>query len=139
MKYLLASLIALMPLLAQHNTGGLERGELVKGELTGDQVQTSVLPLSAGQYLRLILDQPLGDPDADARLYGPDGTLVAIATPMVALQALIQRTGTYRVEVRVHEKQGAGLRYRLRVVELRPVADVDDDQDAESQNALEAL
>ncbi|MBV9957466.1 MAG: CHAT domain-containing protein [Acidobacteria bacterium] len=119
--------------LAQTQQGGaatpLEQGKPVECELAGGKAETYLIKLSAGQFLRAVVEQR--GIDVVVRLYAPDGKqLLEVDSPNgtdgpepVSLIASV--TGEYRLEVRSLAPEVAPGRYVATITELRVATETD--------------
>jgi CHAT domain-containing protein/Tfp pilus assembly protein PilF len=132
-----ASLLLLAQDAAQHRSGdadekdiqGLEASRTVKRELAGGQQHTYQIKLSAGQFLKAVVEQE--GIDLLVEVSGPDGNrllefdaeirrLGGEEVPLVA-----ESTGEYRLTVRSSQKGAAAGSYEIRIEELREATDRD--------------
>lgn len=107
----------------QGEIGALELGKPVERELAGGQTHVYRLPLSAGQYLRVVVAQK--GVDVAAGLFGLDETKLAeVSLPRTlqepkVIMAVIDLSGNHRLEVRSQNKEAAAGRYEVQIAELR--------------------
>ena len=106
----------------------LELGKPFENELSGGQVQTYRIALSAGQFVSVVVQQR--GIDVLEKLFAPGGKLVAQfdfeLRPMEAEKAefVAETAGVYRLEVKAKIKGAVG-RYEIRVEEIRPANEQD--------------
>jgi CHAT domain-containing protein/Tfp pilus assembly protein PilF len=104
-------------------TQQLEPGKSIERELTGGQLHSYRITMTAGQYLQLVVDQrgidvvvvvaaPSGQKMIEVD--SPNGT----AGPEI-VEAVAEATGTYGIEVRSLEKAAQPGRYEISLKELR--------------------
>jgi tetratricopeptide (TPR) repeat protein len=101
----------------------LERGKAIERELSGRESHLYQTNLTAGQYLRLVVDQR--GIDVVVALFTPDGKkAVEVNGPYGSvgeetLSAISEVDGTYRIEVRSAEKTAKKGSYQLKLYELK--------------------
>jgi tetratricopeptide (TPR) repeat protein len=110
-------------------TPRLQPGNPIEREIAGGQVHSYELPLSAGQYLHLVVDQrgidlavvvldPAGkevvEVDSPNGKVGPEPVLL-----------VADEGGTWKVELRTFDKSAATGRYEIRIEALRAATDAD--------------
>jgi len=101
----------------------LELGTPTERELTGGERHSYGIPLTAGQYLHLVIDQK--GIDIVVVLFRPDGKKLAeVDSPNGAqgpepVSLVAEASGSYRLEVRSLEKNASVGRYEAKIVELR--------------------
>ncbi|MCI0420171.1 MAG: tetratricopeptide repeat protein, partial [Acidobacteria bacterium] len=111
----------------QEKADTLEPGKPIERELTGGQVHSYQISLSAGQYLRVMVEQR--GIDVVAALFGPGDQQVGefdrrwLGAEPVSLIADV--SGTYRLEIRSVQKTATQGRYQIRIQELRESAPQD--------------
>lgn len=99
----------------------LARGALVEGEARagGDEYEVTLM---AGQYLRMLVTR-VGDAGLSLTVYGPDGREAAALTGTrhgpIPFSFVAASEGAHRISVRSAEAGAEGVRYGLRVEELR--------------------
>ncbi len=116
------------------NVETLEQGSPIKRSIEGDAAHIYRVSLTAGQYLRAILDKQ--GADVVATLLGPDGRRIILAaapngtrgTEPISLVA--EESGEYRIEVRPFDKKAPVGDYEIRIEALRPATQPDRDQAA---------
>jgi CHAT domain-containing protein/Flp pilus assembly protein TadD len=107
----------------------LEPGKPIKRELAGDHSHTYEVRLSAGQFLKVIVEQQ--GIDVVAQVSGPSGEQIAEfdmesrsqgqeLAPLVA-----EAEGKYRLNVRPRQKQASAGGYEIRIEELRAATEDD--------------
>jgi CHAT domain-containing protein/tetratricopeptide (TPR) repeat protein len=107
----------------------LTLGHPIERELAGGQLHSYRLALTAGQFLRLVVDQR--GIDVVVRLFGPDGKqILEVDSPNGArgpepVLFVAEASGDYRLEVRSLEAGASAGRYEAKVEELRPAAPQD--------------
>ncbi|HSS51631.1 MAG TPA: tetratricopeptide repeat protein, partial [Thermoanaerobaculia bacterium] len=110
----------------------LVRGVPVEREIAAGATDVIELPLAAGTYLELAVDQ--SELDVAVTLAGPDGaTLVSANDPgrrdrAERIAVIAPAAGTYRLAVAPAGSQGAGGRYRVTALQLRPAGPGDEDR-----------
>jgi CHAT domain-containing protein len=110
------------------NGTNLELGKPFEKEISGGQVQSYRIALSAGQFVSVIVQQR--GIDVIERLFAPGGKLVAQfdfeLRPQEAEKAefVAQTAGVYRLEIKTKIKGAAG-RYEIRVEEIRAANEQD--------------
>ncbi len=101
----------------------LEPGQPIKRELAGDHSQTYQIRLSAGQYLKVIIEQQ--GIDVVARLSGPGGEQIAEfdmegrSQGQELLSHVAESSGAYGLTVRPGQKQAPAGDYEIWIEELR--------------------
>ena len=101
----------------------LEPGKPIEREMAGGQSHNYQITLSAGQYLKVIVDQR--GIDVVVTLFAPDGKqLLEVDSPNGTdgpepLAWVADLNGVYRLEVRSLEKDAKAGRYEGRLMELR--------------------
>jgi CHAT domain-containing protein/Tfp pilus assembly protein PilF len=131
-------LIAASSLLAAHHQDtsvtALEPGAKIKREIAPDAVHIYRITLSAGQYLRVIVDQQ--GADVVATLLGLNGQQLIQADGITGstgpepLSFIAEEAGEHRIEIRLsNPKAPAGL-YEIRIEALRAPTQTDKDQAA---------
>ncbi len=117
----------------------LERDKPVERELAGGQSHSYRIALTAGQYLRVIVDQR--GIDVVVMLIAPDGKqLIEVDSPNgdkgpEPVAAIIESSGSHRLEIRALNKEAATGRYEVKIEELR----IATEQDRNRIAAYEAL
>src|SRR5215813_8576746 len=107
----------------------LEPGKAIKRELAGGDSHTYQIMLSAGQFLKVIVEQQ--GIDVVARLSGPDGQQIAefdleSRSQGRELASLVaEADGAYRLTVRPKQKNAPTGGYEIRVEELRAATEND--------------
>jgi CHAT domain-containing protein len=107
----------------QGEIGTLEPKMPVERELTGGQTHTYRLPLNAGQYLYVTVEQK--GIDVAMALFGPDGAKVTeIILPDILqgrkiIHTVTEQAGDYRLEVRSKNKAAAAGKYEVQIYTLR--------------------
>jgi len=107
----------------------LELGSPVQREFTGEQSHSYRMTLTAGQYVKLVVDQR--GIDLLVRLFGPDGKQVTEFDSESRVQGqeivewVAEKTGSYRLDVLAIYKNVAAVGYEIRVVELRIATETD--------------
>src|SRR5262245_25051852 len=107
----------------------LEPGKAIKRELAGAGSHTYQIRLSAGQFLKVIVEQQ--GIDVVARLSGPDGEEIAEVdlesrSQGQELASLVaEAEGEYRLTVRPKQKNAPAGGYEIRVEELRAATEND--------------
>lgn len=107
----------------------LEQGKPIERELKGGEAHAYQVALTAGQYLRAVVEQR--GIDVVVTLFGPDGKkLLEVDSPngtqgpeTVVLVA--EAPGVYRMEVRSPGKDAPGGRYEVKLEELRAATEQD--------------
>jgi CHAT domain-containing protein/Tfp pilus assembly protein PilF len=100
----------------------LEQGKPIERELAGGQSHTYQIILTAGQYVKLIVDQR--GIDVVVRLFGIDDKLITEFNSETrtegpeAVSWVAEEAGSYRIDVLAKYKKAAAGRYQIRVVEL---------------------
>jgi CHAT domain-containing protein/Tfp pilus assembly protein PilF len=96
-------------------------GASVEGSLAADEVQAFEVPLSAGQFVKVAIDQ--GGMDLAIAAVGPEGESLGDTDArwhgVEFVVLLAARPGPHRLELRSRERLTRSGRYRIRVVELR--------------------
>jgi CHAT domain-containing protein/tetratricopeptide (TPR) repeat protein len=98
-------------------------GKPIERDLKGDEAHSYSLDLKAGQFLSLIVEQK--GIDVVVKLFEPGGKLVAEIDSPNGIQgpepvsAIIEVSGTYKLEVRSLEKTAAPGLYQAKIVDLR--------------------
>ena len=117
----------------------LEQGHPVKRELSSGQRHVYRLRLSAGQFLKAIIEQQ--GIDVVAQIAGPDGAQIlefdSERRPQGQEQASLvaEAAGDYRLTLRPKQKEAAAGRYEIRIEELRAATENDYAlQEAHKQN-----
>jgi tetratricopeptide (TPR) repeat protein len=101
----------------------LEQGKPIERELKGGDVHAYSIPLTAGQFCDLIVEQR--GIDVVVTLSGPDGKQVMEVDSPNGTQGtepvsfVAKSSGSYRLEVRSLEKEAATARYEVRIAALR--------------------
>jgi CHAT domain-containing protein/Tfp pilus assembly protein PilF len=99
-------------------------GTPIERELAGGQVHTYQVALTAGQYLRVVVDQR--GIDVVVILFGPDGQqIIEVDGPSRAqgpepVSVIAEASGSYQMEVRPLKKEAVAGRYEIKIEELRP-------------------
>jgi tetratricopeptide (TPR) repeat protein len=107
----------------------LEPGQTIKRELAGDDSHAYQIRLSAGQYLKVIVEQQ--GIDVVAQLSGPAGEQIAEFDMEVRsggqefVSLVAEAEGAYRLTVRLRQKQASAGAYEIRIEELRAATDDD--------------
>jgi Tetratricopeptide repeat len=97
--------------------------------LTEGQFHSYYMTLSAGQYVKLVVDQR--GINAVVKLHGPDGNLITgsdfekMAQGQETVEWVAEEMGRYRLDVAVKQKNGAAGRYEIRALELRRATEND--------------
>lgn len=111
---------------AQQNLIGaptLELGKPSEREIAGDAVHSYQLTLTAGQYIRVIVNQR--GIDLVVTVYGSDGKQIVEVDSNDALNGpepvslVAETSGKYRLEIRPLEKASPAGRYEVKIEELR--------------------
>jgi CHAT domain-containing protein/Tfp pilus assembly protein PilF len=117
----------------------LEQGRPVKRELSSGQQHIYQLRLSAGQFLKAIIEQQ--GIDVVAQISGPDGKQILEFNSERRLQGqeqaslVAEAAGDYRLTLRPERKEAAAGRYEIRIEELRAATENDYAlQEAHKQN-----
>src|SRR5262245_36490323 len=103
--------------------GELEVGKPVDRQMAGGQFHEYRLPLSAGEYLRLVVEQ-LGI-DVVAAVFDPEGKEICRIDSQNGTRGpekvylIAKSSGSYRLEVRATEKDSAPGRYQAKIEALR--------------------
>jgi CHAT domain-containing protein/Tfp pilus assembly protein PilF len=122
---------------AQHQESGitsLEVGAPIKRRIEPDTTHVYLVPLSAGQYFRAIVDQQ--GADVVATLLAPNGQrLIQVdgitgSTGPEPLSLIAEEAGEHRIEVRLSNKKAPAGLYEIRIEALRPPTQADRDQAA---------
>lgn len=98
-------------------------GETIKGKMAGGETQLFRVPLSAGQYLRVVVEQQ--GIDVAVALVGPgQKRLLEVDSPNgnygpEPVSAVAEETGEYRIEVRSPDPKAAAGLFEIRVEALR--------------------
>ena len=96
---------------------GLEPGKPIESELAGDAIHAYSIQLTAGQFVKVIVDQR--GIDLVVMAFGPDGKQLAwVDSPTAGkgpetVLILAEVSGIYRLEVRSVEVMGAGGSYEV--------------------------
>ncbi|HKD40958.1 MAG TPA: tetratricopeptide repeat protein, partial [Myxococcaceae bacterium] len=107
----------------------LEAGQKVQGKLAANEVHAYRLALSAGQYARLLVNQP--GVDVALELFAPDGrSLTRVDDPITSyepeeLGLVAEVSGAYRLEVKATRRRLSTGAYEMTIAELRPAAPQD--------------
>src|SRR5262245_56314516 len=107
----------------------LELGKPILREFTGGEIHSYRMTLTAGQYVKLVVDQR--GIDLQVRLFGLDGKQVTEfdSESRVRGQEIVEwvaeETGSYRLDVLAIYKDMAAVGYEIRVVELRNATEND--------------
>jgi len=101
----------------------LEPGKPIERELKGGEVHSYKIALSAGQYLKTIVEQR--GIDVVVRLFAPDGKqIIEVDSPngtqgAEPISVVTEAAGNYRLEVRSLEANAVAGRYEAKIDELR--------------------
>jgi CHAT domain-containing protein len=101
----------------------LEHKRAVERELAGGQTHSYQVTLTAGQYVRAMVEQK--GIDVAMALFGPDGAKLAEIILPHTLQgrkviiAVTATAGDHRLEVRSQKKDAAAGRYEVQILDLR--------------------
>ena len=112
----------------------LEPGATIKRSIEADAVHRYRISLSAGQYLRVIVEQQ--GADVVASLFGPNGQLIIQADGLTGssgpepLTLVAEEAGEYRIEIRLSDKTAPAGLYEIRIEALRTPTQTDKDQAA---------
>jgi CHAT domain-containing protein/Tfp pilus assembly protein PilF len=112
-----------------HKARQLESGKPIERELAASQSHSYQMALTAGQYVKLLIEQR--GIDVVVKLFGPDGKQVAEfdseSRPQGAetLEWIAEATGSYRADVSAKYKNAAAGRYEIHLMELRLATDDD--------------
>jgi CHAT domain-containing protein/Tfp pilus assembly protein PilF len=112
----------------------LERGAIIKREIGPDAIHVYRISLSAGQYLRAIVDQQ--GADVVATLLGPNGQQIIQADGITGstgpepLSLIAEEAGEYHIEIRLSDKKAPAGLYEIRIEALRTPTQTDRDQAA---------
>jgi CHAT domain-containing protein/Tfp pilus assembly protein PilF len=125
--------------------GDLEVGEPIEREIGGGEVHSYRLPIEAGSYISIRIEQP--GTDIKARLEGPDGVSVPVfddrgkgAEDGPDRLAWIAKTpGEYRLAVRARDAKAPRGHYRVELWELRRARPEDADRLAAEREYQEGL
>jgi len=113
----------------------LEPGKPIERELAGGQQHAYQIPLSAGQYLNVVVEQR--GIDVVVALLGPDGRLIITVDSNneingpESLSAIADATGVYRLLVYAAEPDAKPGRYEAKLIEVRAATQKDRDLQAE--------
>ena len=120
----------------------LKLGQPVERELAGGEVHAYHLPLDAGQYARVGVEQR--GVDVVVSLFGPDGrNLSEVDSPNgtqgpEVISFVAAASGVHRLEVRSLEKKAPAGRYEVKIEELRAGTPEDASRIAAQQAQTEA-
>lgn len=135
----------------QQNTGGacaaganadarqLDPGMVIERELAGAQTHSYLVAASAGQFLRMVIDQR--GIDVEATVCAPDGKQVARvdrpngSTGPEAVSILSDQTGTFILRVKSLERAAPAARYQVSIAEQRAPR-AGDDTRVEAERAV---
>src|SRR6266542_337804 len=112
----------------QENTPTLEPARSIERPLAGGETHRYTVPLSAGQYLQVLVDQR--GIDVTVNLFAPDGQKLAEMDSQNSTQGpelvsvIAAQSGAYRVEIISSRNVPAG-RYELRIVAIRDANELD--------------
>jgi len=104
----------------------LELGKPLERELHGGETDTYRIHLSAGQFLKVIVNQE--EIDVTVKLLGPENQVLAVTDSPNGrngpeqLAAIAQTTADYRLEVSAPDKAAPSGHYKIAVVSLREAA-----------------
>jgi len=121
----------------------LEMGKAVEREMAGGQAHAYQLTLAAGQYLHVVVDQR--GIDVVVVMFGPDGKkLIEVDSPNGTqgpepVSLVAEASGSYRLEVRLLEKDAAAGRYEVKIAELRVAVPQDRDRIAAERAVIEGM
>src|SRR5262249_29485725 len=100
----------------------LETGKAIERAMAGGEAHDYKVPLKAGQFLHLVVDQR--GIDVVVRVLGPDGKRLAeVDSPNgdrgpETVQVVAAASGDYRLEIRPLEKAANRGRYQVKIEEL---------------------
>jgi CHAT domain-containing protein/tetratricopeptide (TPR) repeat protein len=120
----------------------LKLGEPIERELAGGAVDSYQVTLTAGQYLKVVVEQK--GIDVVVRLFGPDGQKITEVDNPNGTQGpepvslIAQVSATYRLEVTSLEKGAAPGRYEIKLEELREATAKDRDRISAERALAEA-
>jgi CHAT domain-containing protein/tetratricopeptide (TPR) repeat protein len=108
--------------LSPHLQTSLTAGSVIEKEIGGDEQHVYLLPLSAGQFARVVVEQPAAD--VVLILLNPDGRPLAevnnYAQPEPEHLSLMAETdGAYQLKVSAADPRAARANYKLRVEDWR--------------------
>ena len=112
----------------------LEPGVTIKREIEPDAIHIYRITLSAGQYLRAIVEQQ--GADVVATLFGPKGQQIIQADGITGstgpepLSFIAEEAGEHRIEIRLSNPKAPAGRYEIRIEALRAPTQTDKDQAA---------
>ena len=113
--------------------------EPVERELTSDETHTFRLTLTAGEYLRVAVEER--GMNLVLTLVGPAGQMLAESSNFISRRELVsliaETTGEFRLEVRLADKDATASRYEVKIAERRAATAQDRDQVA-AERAYEA-
>src|SRR5262245_18463409 len=100
----------------------LSEGSVIERENGGDEQHVYLLPLAAGQFARIVVEQ--SDVDAVLTLFKPDGQPSAEVNNYPRhepeyLSLIAEAPGDYRLKVAVADPRAARAKYKIRVADLR--------------------
>jgi CHAT domain-containing protein/tetratricopeptide (TPR) repeat protein len=135
----------LTPALAKQSDNNihlLEMNKPLERELPGGQSQSYRITLTAGQYIRVVVDQR--GIDVVVSLFGPDGKqIVEVDSPNGTqgpepVLAIAETSGAYRLEVRSLEKNASVGRYEVKIEEVRKATEQDKSRIAAERAYMQA-
>ncbi|HEV7643513.1 MAG TPA: CHAT domain-containing protein [Pyrinomonadaceae bacterium] len=121
----------------------LSIGKTVEREIKGGEAHTYSIPVSAGQYIRIIVDQRSAD--VVLALFREDGKkLMEVDSPngtsgLESLSVIAETTGTYRLVIESLDKGVAPGRYEVKLEELRKSTEKDRERVAGERALANAL
>lgn len=116
-------------------------GEPIERELSGGEAQSYRVMLTAGQYVKVVVEQK--GIDVVVRLFTPDGkTVTAPDNPnrtqgQEGLSTITESVGEYRLEVKPRDDKAAG-RYEIKLRDVREATTKDRDRIAAELALVEA-
>jgi CHAT domain-containing protein len=111
----------------QRQGQSLEPGTPIERELTGGQSHSYQLMLTAGQYIKVVVNQR--NSDVAAKLFGPDAKQIAVVDNSIdprgqeTVLCVAKDSGNYRLDI-VAKNASLG-RYEIKVTESRTATDGD--------------
>jgi CHAT domain-containing protein/Tfp pilus assembly protein PilF len=109
----------------------LEPGKPIEREVAGGQSHSYRISLTAGQYVKVVIDQR--EIKMVAKLFAPDGKEAIEIDPDInklrkmSVEWLAEEGGSYRLDVVAKQQLSASGRYEIQVVELRVGTELDRD------------
>jgi CHAT domain-containing protein/predicted negative regulator of RcsB-dependent stress response len=102
----------------------------IQRSLVGGEIHSYRIPLSSGQYLRVLVDGR--NNELTAAVYGPDDQLITerncLEEASTPLSLVVKISGVYRLSVRSTKKEADTGNYEVKIAEIRPASSQDKDR-----------